>query len=98
MSSSPIQMSDSECEMSADGIPDVKCWRKEFLPGWNELCRKGDRLRVQGVGTPLPDDTECAWLSESTPSGIPKRTCGALPYPDSLREKHMALVNITPGR
>ena len=33
--------------------------------------RKGDRLRVQGVGTLLPDDTECAWLSRSTPSGFP---------------------------
>nr|CAN75616.1 hypothetical protein VITISV_010164 [Vitis vinifera] len=78
--------------------PDAKCRRTEFLPGWNELCRKGDRLRVQGVGTPLPDDTECEWLSESSPSGFPKRTCGALPYPDSLKEKHTALVNITPGR
>ena len=28
----------------------------------------------------------------------PKRTCGALPYPDSIREKHTTLVNITPGR
>ena len=26
-------------------------------------CRKGDCLRVQGVGTPPPDDTECASLS-----------------------------------
>ena len=34
--------------------------------------RKGDRLRVQGVGTPLPDDTECARLSRSTPSGFPQ--------------------------
>ena len=60
--------------------------------------RKGDRLRVQGVGTPPPDDTEHASLSGAAPSGFPKRTCGALPYPDSLNEKHMALVNITPGR
>ena len=59
---------------------------------------KGDRPRVHGVGTPPPDDTERVSLSGSTPSGFPKRTCGALPYPDSLREKHMALVNITPGR
>ncbi|WJZ99800.1 hypothetical protein VitviT2T_018215 [Vitis vinifera] len=57
---------------------------------------KGDRLRVQGVGTLPPDDTECASLSGATPSGFPKRTCGALPYPDSLREKHTTLVNITP--
>ncbi|RVW63864.1 hypothetical protein CK203_055605 [Vitis vinifera] len=35
------------------------------------------------------------WLSGATPSGWPKRTRGALPYPDSLREKHPALANIT---
>ena len=48
--------------------------RTEFLPGWNEICRarKGDRLRVQGVGTPPPDDTERTLLS------------GAL-HPDSPR-------------
>ena len=62
------------------------------------MLRKGDRLRVQSVGTPLPDDTERARLSESTPSGFPKRTCGALSYPDSLRKKHTALVNITLGQ
>ena len=85
--------------MSAHGISDVKCRRTEFLPGWTELCcAKRDRLRVQGVGTPLPDDTECTWLSGSTPSGFLKRTCGALPYPGSLREKHTTLMNITPGR
>ena len=59
---------------------------------------KGDRLRVHGVGTPPPDDTERALLSGATPSGFPKRTRGVLPYPDSLREKHTALVIITPGR
>ena len=58
--------------------------------------RKGDCLHVQGVGTPPPDDTEHASLSEATPSRFPKRTRGALPYPDSLREKHTTLVNITP--
>ena len=58
--------------------------------------RKGDRLHVQGVGTPPPDDTERASLSEATPSRFPKRTRRTLPYSDSLREKHMALVNITP--
>nr|CAN69064.1 hypothetical protein VITISV_021313 [Vitis vinifera] len=57
--------------------------------------RKGDRLCVQGVGTPTPDDTELASLSGATPSGFPKRTRGALPYPYSLREKNTALVNIT---
>ena len=35
-------------------------------------------------------------LSEATPSGFPKRTRGALPYLDSLRDKHTALPNITP--
>ena len=34
--------------------------------------RKGDRLRVQGVGTPPPDDTERALLSGATPSGFPR--------------------------
>ena len=58
-------------------------------------CRKGDRLLVQGVGTPPPDDMERASLSGATPSGFPKRTRGALPYLDSLREKHTALMNIT---
>ena len=58
--------------------------------------RKGDHLRVQGVGTPPPDDTDRASLSEATPSGFPKMTRGVLPYPDSLKEKHTALVNITP--
>ena len=57
---------------------DVKCRRTEFLPGWNELCHKGDRLRVQGVGTPIRDDTERTRVSGSTPSGFPKRTCAAM--------------------
>nr|CAN83932.1 hypothetical protein VITISV_010641 [Vitis vinifera] len=57
--------------------------------------RKGDCLRVQGVETPPPDDTERASLFGATPSGFPKRTRGALPYPDSLR-KHTALANNTP--
>ena len=30
--------------------------------------RKGDRLRVHGVGTPPPDDTEHKLLSGATPS------------------------------
>ena len=57
--------------------------------------RKGDHLRVQGVGTPPPNDTERASLSGENPSGFPKRTHGALPYPDSLKEKHTALAIIT---
>ena len=50
---------------------------------------KGDRLRVQGVGTPLPDDTERASLS-----GFPKREAhdtrehhtpdDSISYPDML--------------
>nr|CAN72922.1 hypothetical protein VITISV_035250 [Vitis vinifera] len=41
---------------------------------WNERCHtsQGGRLRVQGVGTPSPDDTERASLSEQL-------------HPDSLR-------------
>ena len=53
-------------------------------------------MRVHGVGTPPPDDMERASLSGATPSGFPKRTRGALPYPDSLMEKHTALAIITP--
>ena len=76
-------------EHHSDRIPDVGYPKKMER-------RKGDRLRVHGVGTPPPDDTERASLSGATPSGFHKRTRGALPYPDSLKEKHMALVNITP--
>ena len=95
-------------ESRPDRIPDVRYPKKVEH-------RKGDHLRVQGVGTPPPDDTERASLSGATPSGFPKRTRGALPYPEqlhpdsprghatrfpirsnSIRKKHMALVNITP--
>ena len=76
-----------DVKMSAHGIPDMKCRCTEFFPGWTELCcAKGDRLRVQGVGTPLPDDTEHARVSGSTPSGFPKRTCAAML--SSTREHH----------
>ena len=40
----------------------------------------------------------CAWCrdpSGATPAGFPKRIRSALPYPDSLREKHTTLANIT---
>ena len=47
-----------------DRIPDVRYPAR----------RKGDRLRVQGVGTPPPNDTERTSLSGATPSGFPKRT------------------------
>ena len=40
--------------------------------------RKGDRLRVQGVGTRPPDDMERARLSGSTPSEFPNRTRAAM--------------------
>nr|CAN76237.1 hypothetical protein VITISV_034854 [Vitis vinifera] len=78
-------------ERQPDKIPDVRYPEKVER-------RKEDCLRVQGVGTPPPDDTERASLSGATPSGFPKRTHGALPYPDSLREKHTTLAIITPGR
>ena len=65
---------------------------------WNVRCHtsQGGRLRVQGVGTTPPDDTEHASLCGATPSGFSNRICGALPYPDSLREKHTALAITTP--
>nr|CAN79796.1 hypothetical protein VITISV_042527 [Vitis vinifera] len=66
--------------------------------GWNVQCHtsQGGHLRVQGVGTPPPDNMEHSSLSGATPSGFPKRTHGAFPYLDSLREKHTALAIITP--
>ena len=62
-------------ERHLDRIPDV---------GYPEKMerRKGDRPCVHGVGTPPPDDTECASLSGATPSEFPKRTRDALPYPE----------------
>ena len=65
-----VDARNSGCEMSAHGILPQVDWA---------MLHKGDRLRVQGVGTPLPDDTERTRLFGSTPSGFPKRTCGALP-------------------
>ena len=94
-------------EHQSDRIPDVgysekmECQSDRILDvGYSEKMerRKGDCLCVHGVGTPPPDDTERASLSGATPSGFPKRTHGALPYPDSLREKHMTLKIITLGR
>ena len=72
-----------ECHL--DRIPNV---------GYPEKMerRKRDRPRVHGVGTPPPNDTERASLSGATPSGFPKRTRGALPYPQGeahdTREHH----------
>ena len=59
----------SGCKMSAHGILPRVDWA---------MTRKGDRLRVQGVGTPIPDDTKRPRLSGSTPSGFPKRTRAAM--------------------
>ena len=93
--SSPIRCQASDVkypekvERHPDRIPDV------IYPEKMER-RKGDVLRVHGVGTPPPDDTERASLSGATPSGFPKRTRDALPYSDSLKEKHTTLANITP--
>ena len=71
--------------------------QNSFPGGMSYVGRhKGDRLRVQGVETPPPDDTERTLLSGATPSGFLKRTRDALPYPDSLREKHTSLANNTP--
>ena len=80
-------------KMSAHGIPDMKYPEKvksrpdRILPRveW-AMLRKGDRPRVQGVGTTLPDDTECAWLSGSTSSGFPH---GEAP---STREHHTRTI------
>ena len=71
-------------ERRPDRIPDVRYPEK--------VERHLDRI----PDVRYPDDMERASLSGATPSGFPKRTCGALPYPDSLREKHTTLVNITP--
>ena len=70
-------------------IPDVRYPKKVER-------RKRDYLRVHGVRTPPPDDTERASLSGATPFGFPKMTRGALPYLDSFKEKHTALTIITP--
>ena len=60
------------------------------LGGINYVARrKGDRLRVQGVGTPPPDDTKRASLSGATPSGFPKRE------PHDTREDHTPDDNIS---
>ncbi|RVW69125.1 Retrovirus-related Pol polyprotein from transposon 17.6 [Vitis vinifera] len=85
----------SGCEISGEG--ETSTGHNSYPGGMSYVARhKGDRLRVQGVETPLPDDTERASLSGATPSGFPKRTCGVLPYPDSLREKHTTLPTFRP--
>ena len=54
----------SGCKGGSSRIPDVKMLAHEILPrvDW-AMLHKGDCLCVQGVGTPLPDDMECARLS-----------------------------------
>ena len=48
----------------------------------------------------LPQEGTCGMqcYPDQTPSGLPKRTHGASAYPDSLRERHTTLANITSGR
>ena len=85
----------SGCEIS--GEDGTLAGQNSSPGGMSYVARlKGDRLRVQGVETPPPDDTEHASLSGATPSGFPKKTRGALPYPDSLREKHTTFAINTP--
>ena len=78
----------SGCKMSAHGIFPRVDWA---------MLRKGDRLPVQGVGTPLPDDMECARLFGSTPSGFPKRTRGHAIRPPSGRSTRHSWTS-HPGR
>ena len=44
-------------------------------------------VKMSTNGIPDVKMSRAAKLSKVTPSGFPKRTCGALPYLDSLREK-----------
>ena len=77
----------SGCKMSAHGIPDVKCRRTEFLPGWTELCCARGTVCVCKVQGPLSRMTRSA---QGYPDQIhPDFPIGHAPpcYP--------ALVNIT---
>ena len=71
--------------------PDVKCRRTEFRM-WN-IRRRWNVGRIEFF--PGWNELCRASLFGATSSEFPKRTRGALPYPDSLREKHTTLVNIT---
>ena len=62
------------------------------------MTRKGDRLRVQGVGTPIPDDTKRPRLSGSTPSGFPKRTRAAMLSGLPKRKGGAMLSDAAPSR
>ena len=71
----------SGCEISRCEISDQRIQtcltRQNFGSEISARC-KGDHLRVQGVGTPSPDDTERALLSGATPFRFPKRTRAAM--------------------
>ena len=87
----------SGCKMLAHQILDIKYPEKVESRSdriltrveW-AMLRKGDRLRVQGVGTPHPDDMECARLFGSTPSGFPKMTRAAML--SGTREHHTRTI------
>ena len=71
----------SGCETSGCEISDQRirtCLTGQNSGGEISGRRKGDRLCVQGVGTPSLDDTERALLSGTTPSEFPKRTRAAM--------------------
>ena len=70
----------------------VKCRQTEFR--MLNIRRRWKVGRIEFL--PRWNELCRASLSGATPFGFPKRTCGALLYPNSLREKHTALVNITP--
>ena len=53
-------------------------------------------IRVECLRRRIPDVRHPGGMSAKQNFGFSKRICGALPYPDSLREKHMALAIITP--
>ena len=80
------------CEISDQRIR--TCLTRQNSGSEISARRKGDRLRVQGAPQ-SPDDTEHTLLSGALHPDSPK---GHTPqcYPDSLMEKHTALVNITP--
>ena len=76
--------SGARCETSGDG---------GTSPEQNSGCGIS---KEDGTSQGWP--SACAWCKDplgATPSGFPKRIRGALPYPDSLWEKHTALANIT---
>ena len=90
------------CEISGCEISDQRirtCLTGEVETSFSPI-RMWDIWRKWKVGRIefLPGWNELcrASLSGATPSGFPKKTRGALPYPNSLREKYTTLVNITP--